>query len=268
MEFVPGPDFPTGATILGRNGIRAAYELGRGSLVMRARTRVEENRAGRESIIISEIPYQENKARLHERIAEVVRDKKVEGVAEIRDESDKDGVRLVIELKREAMADIVAMMLACDMTRVFSYWFTQPVNNLLFPSATSGHHQLTHDEPVDPKLGYQPKATKFVEDIMAQWAVFLKVMDSMPEGDVTLLDHSMIVYGSGLSDGNRHLHESLPILLAGKMGGKFKTGYRHDYKLDTPMANLLVTILDKAGLPIEKLGDSTGPLKLDPLNVG
>ena len=107
MEYVPGPDFPTGATILGRTGIRAAYELGRGSLIMRARTRIEESRAGRESIIISEIPYQENKARLHERIAEVVRDKKVEGVAEVRDESDRDGVRLVVELKREAMADVV-----------------------------------------------------------------------------------------------------------------------------------------------------------------
>jgi DNA gyrase subunit A len=107
MEYVPGPDFPTGATILGRNGIRAAYELGRGSLIMRARTRIEESRTGRESIIISEIPYQENKARLHERIAEVVRDKKVEGVAEVRDESDRDGVRLVVELKREAMADVV-----------------------------------------------------------------------------------------------------------------------------------------------------------------
>ena len=107
MEYVPGPDFPTGATILGRNGIRAAYELGRGSLIMRARTRIEESRSGRESIIISEIPYQENKARLHERIAEVVRDKKVEGVAEVRDESDRDGVRLVVELKREAMADVV-----------------------------------------------------------------------------------------------------------------------------------------------------------------
>jgi DNA gyrase subunit A len=107
MEYVPGPDFPTGATILGRNGIRAAYELGRGSLIMRARTRIEENRSGRESIIISEVPYQENKARLHERIAEVVRDKKVEGVAEVRDESDRDGVRLVVELKREAMADVV-----------------------------------------------------------------------------------------------------------------------------------------------------------------
>lgn len=107
MEYVPGPDFPTGGIILGRNGIRAGYELGRGSLIMRAKTRVEENRGGRESIIISEIPYQENKARLHERIAEVVRDKKVEGISEIRDESDRDGVRLVIELKREAMADVV-----------------------------------------------------------------------------------------------------------------------------------------------------------------
>ncbi|MGQ0582708.1 MAG: DNA gyrase subunit A [Reyranella sp.] len=107
MEHVPGPDFPTGATILGRNGIRAAYELGRGSVIMRAKTRIEEGRGGRESIIISEIPYQENKARLHERIAEVVRDKRVEGISEVRDESDRDGVRMVIELKRDAMADVV-----------------------------------------------------------------------------------------------------------------------------------------------------------------
>ncbi len=106
-EYVPGPDFPTGATILGRNGIRAAFELGRGSIIMRARTRIEETRAGRESIIVTEIPYQENKARLHERIAEVVRDKKVEGISEIRDESDRDGVRLVIDLKRDAMSDVV-----------------------------------------------------------------------------------------------------------------------------------------------------------------
>jgi len=107
QEHVPGPDFPTGATILGRNGIRAAFELGRGSLIMRARTTIEEKSGGREAIVVTEIPYQENKARLHERIAEVVRDKKVEGISEIRDESDKDGVRLVIELKRDAMADVV-----------------------------------------------------------------------------------------------------------------------------------------------------------------
>ena len=107
MEYVPGPDFPTGGIILGRNGIRAAFELGRGSLIMRAKTRIEEIRGGREAIIVSEIPYQVNKARLLERIAEVVRDKQVEGIAEVRDESDRDGVRLVIELKRDAMADVV-----------------------------------------------------------------------------------------------------------------------------------------------------------------
>ena len=107
MEYVPGPDFPTGAAILGRTGIRAAFELGRGSLIVRAKTKIEEMRGGREAIVVTEVPYQENKARLHERIAEVVRDKRVEGVSEIRDESDRDGVRLVIELKRDAMADVV-----------------------------------------------------------------------------------------------------------------------------------------------------------------
>ncbi len=106
-ELVPGPDFPTGGIILGRNGIRSGFELGRGSIMVRARTHVEESRSGREAIIVTEIPYQENKSRLLERIAEVVRDKKVEGISELRDESDRDGVRVVIELKRDAMADIV-----------------------------------------------------------------------------------------------------------------------------------------------------------------
>ena len=71
----------------------------------------------------------------------------------------------------------------------------------------------------------------------------------------------------GIADGNAHNHDNLPVLLAGKLGGKFKTGYHYDYKMDSPMANLLVTILDKAGVPIEKMGDSTGPLKLEPLAV-
>jgi DNA gyrase subunit A len=106
QEIVPGPDFPTGAIILGRNGVRAAQELGRGSIVIRARTKFEEIR-GREAIIVTEIPFQENKSRLLERIAEVVREKRVEGISELRDESDRDGVRVVIELKRDAMAEIV-----------------------------------------------------------------------------------------------------------------------------------------------------------------
>ena len=93
-------------------------------------------------------------------------------------------------------------------------------------------------------------------------------MQATPDGDGSLLDHSLIMYGSGMGNGNLHRHSDLPVLLAGKLNGKFKTGYHYDYKMDTPMANLLVTILDRAGVPIEKLGDSTGPLKLDPLSVG
>ena len=107
LEHVPGPDFPTGAIILGRSGIRSAYLTGRGSVVMRARATVEEIRKDREAIVVTEIPYQVNKSRLMERIAEVVREKQVEGISDLRDESDRDGVRVVVELKRDAVADVV-----------------------------------------------------------------------------------------------------------------------------------------------------------------
>ena len=107
MEFIPGPDFPTGGAILGRAGIRSAYATGRGSIIMRAKVAVEELRKDREALIVTEIPYQVNKASLIERIAELVREKRVEGIADLRDESDRDGMRIVIELKRDAVADVV-----------------------------------------------------------------------------------------------------------------------------------------------------------------
>ena len=108
MEFIPGPDFPTGAIINGRAGIVQAYRTGRGRIYVRARAEViaDENR-GRDTIIIHEIPYQLNKARLIERIAELVKEKKIEGITELRDESDKDGLRVVIELRRGEMGDVV-----------------------------------------------------------------------------------------------------------------------------------------------------------------
>ncbi|MBX6427112.1 MAG: DNA gyrase subunit A [Variibacter sp.] len=105
--IVPGPDFPTGGVILGRAGIRAAYHLGRGSIVMRGKATIETIRRDREAIVITEIPYQVNKASMVERIGELVREKKIEGIAELRDESDRDGYRVVIELRREAKADVV-----------------------------------------------------------------------------------------------------------------------------------------------------------------
>jgi DNA gyrase subunit A len=107
IEIIPGPDFPTGGLIMGRQGIYNAFHTGRGSVVMRGRVSVEEIRKDREAIIVSEIPYQVNKARMIERIAEMVRDKKIEGISDLRDESDREGVRVVIEIKRDALAEVV-----------------------------------------------------------------------------------------------------------------------------------------------------------------
>jgi len=107
MEILPGPDFPTGGIGMGRAGLRQAYHFGRGSVVMRGRTHIEEIRKNREAIIVTEMPYQVNKARMIEKIAELVRDKRVESISDLRDESDRDGVRVVIELKRDAMSEIV-----------------------------------------------------------------------------------------------------------------------------------------------------------------
>jgi DNA gyrase subunit A len=107
IKIVPGPDFPTGGIILGRDGIRSAYAEGRGSIVMRGKVETETIRKEREAFIITEIPYQVNKAAMVERIAELVRDKKIDGVSDLRDESDRDGYRVVIELKREAVPDVV-----------------------------------------------------------------------------------------------------------------------------------------------------------------
>ena len=106
-EIVPGPDFPTGGLILGKAGIRAAYHKGRGSILMRGRVTTELLRKEREALVITEIPYQVNKATMVERIAELVREKKIEGISDIRDESSRDGMRVVIELKRDAMVDVV-----------------------------------------------------------------------------------------------------------------------------------------------------------------
>jgi DNA gyrase subunit A len=107
INIVPGPDFPTGGIILGKAGIRSAYHTGRGSIVMRGKVDFETIRKEREAIIVSEIPYQVNKATMVERIAELVRDKKIDGISDLRDESDRDGYRVVIELKRDAERDVV-----------------------------------------------------------------------------------------------------------------------------------------------------------------
>ncbi|MEE1131238.1 MAG: DNA gyrase subunit A [Caryophanon sp.] len=107
MDIIPGPDFPTGALILGRSGIRRAYETGRGSIMLRARVQIEQKDNGRETILVHELPYQVNKAKLIEKIAELVRDKKIDGITGLRDESDRNGMRIVIEVRRDANANVV-----------------------------------------------------------------------------------------------------------------------------------------------------------------
>ncbi len=107
MDYIPGPDFPTAALISGRKGIIDAYKTGRGKVYMRSKAEIETDKNGKETIIVSEIPYQVNKARLIEKIAELVKEKKVEGISALRDESDKDGMRIVIECKRDAVGEVV-----------------------------------------------------------------------------------------------------------------------------------------------------------------
>ncbi|MGD6818993.1 DNA gyrase subunit A [Metabacillus sp. 84] len=107
MEIIPGPDFPTAGQILGRSGIRKAYETGRGSIIVRAKVEIEEKPSGKQVIIVHELPYQVNKARLIEKIADLVRDKKIDGISDLRDESDRNGMRVVIEVRKDANANVL-----------------------------------------------------------------------------------------------------------------------------------------------------------------
>ncbi|MGN7772941.1 DNA gyrase subunit A [Phyllobacterium ifriqiyense] len=111
MEYIPGPDFPTGGLILGRSGIISAYSTGRGSILMRGKVAIESMRGDREAIIITEVPFQVNKATMIEKMADLVREKRIEGISDIRDESDRDGYRVVVELKRDAVADVIVNQL-------------------------------------------------------------------------------------------------------------------------------------------------------------
>lgn len=107
MEYLPGPDFPTAGIIIGRSGIRKAYETGRGSITMRAKVDIEEHANGKSTIIVTELPYQVNKARLVEKIAELVRDKRIDGITDLRDESSREGMRIVMEIRRDANANVI-----------------------------------------------------------------------------------------------------------------------------------------------------------------
>lgn len=164
------------------------------------------------------------------------------------------------------MFDLQALAFRADVTRVFSMIMSRELSTKTFAhiGVPEQHHAVSHHRN-DPDL-ISRKARIDVHQAQMM-AYFLEKLQATPDGDGTLLDHSLILYGGGMGDGNLHRHSDLPCLMAGKLGGAVKPGRHVRYPVDTPMSNLLLTVLDAAGVPTEKLGDSTGRLPLEPLTI-
>jgi len=158
------------------------------------------------------------------------------------------------------MTDMVTIAFQADLTRVLTFLVTREGTSRAYRELgiPDGHHPLTHHQG---KAELMEKVRKINEYHTAQLAAWLTKLKSIKEGDSNLLDNSMIVYGAGLSDGNRHTHEDLPTMVAGKGGGYFKTGRRIVTRRETPMCNLFLTMMDRMGLKMESFGDATGHLE-------
>jgi hypothetical protein len=158
------------------------------------------------------------------------------------------------------MFDLLALAFQTDTTRVSSFILAHDGSNRPYPfiDVAEGHHDLSHHGNDETKKKKLAKINRFH---ITQLAYFLEKLKSIPEGDGTLLDNSMIVYGSGIGDGNAHNHDNLPVLLAGKGGGTIQTGRHIRFQKETPMANLFVSMLERIGAPVQRLGDSSGQLK-------
>lgn len=162
------------------------------------------------------------------------------------------------------MFDLQVLAFQADLTRVFTFMMARELSGRTYPQIgiPGQHHLISHHRDDKELMSQKARIDTYHVQLLSY---LLEKMQTTRDGDGSLLDHSLIMYGSGMGNGNLHRHSDLPVLLAGKLGGSFKTGYHYDYQMNTPMANLLVTILDRAGVPIEKMGDSTGPLKLETL---
>jgi hypothetical protein len=159
------------------------------------------------------------------------------------------------------MLDLVALAYQADATRVFSMIFARELSSRTFAhiGVADQHHAVSHHRDDAESIAKKAKIDTYHVTLLNH---FLTRLQNTPDGDGSLLDHSLILYGGGMGDGNLHRHFDLPCLLAGKLGGQFKTGRHLAFPDNTPMTNLLLTILAKAGVPIDKLGDSTGPLAI------
>jgi len=157
------------------------------------------------------------------------------------------------------MYDLLTLSFQTDSTRIASFIMAHDGSNRPYPfiGVSDGHHDLSHHGNDEAK---KQKIANINQFHITQFAYFLKKLKSVKEGDGTLLDNSMIVYGSGIGDGNRHNHDDLPVLLAGKGGVTIQTGRHLRFDKNTPMTNLYLSLLERAGAPAARIGDSTGPL--------
>lgn len=161
------------------------------------------------------------------------------------------------------MYDLLALAFETDTTRVATYMLANEGSNRTYPmvDVKDGHHHLSHHQNKEDWVAKLQKIDKY---LVSRFAYFLEKLKAVKEGEGTLLDNCMIVYGSAIGDGNRHNHNDLPVLLAGRGGGTIQTGRHVIYPEDTPLNNLFLSMLDRVGAPVERLGDSTGRLtKLD-----
>jgi hypothetical protein len=161
----------------------------------------------------------------------------------------------------KTMLDLVALAYQADVTRVFTMIFARELSSRTFAhiGVADQHHAVSHHRDDAELIAKKAKIDVYHVTLLNH---FLTRLQSTPDGDGSLLDHSLILYGGGMGDGNLHRHFDLPCLLAGKLGGQFKTGRYMPFPDKTPMTNLLLTILGKAGAPLDRLGDSTAPLDL------
>jgi len=159
----------------------------------------------------------------------------------------------------DVMFDLMRVAMQTDSTRVLSFMIGREGSNRTYPEVgvPDAHHGISHHKGNEEKIAKLAKINHFH---MTRFAAFLERLASTPDGDGSLLDHSMIVYGSGLSDGNRHHHHDLPLLLAGRGAGSVHPGRHIEYTNETPLNNLYVSLLDRVGVPAETLGDSTGKI--------
>jgi len=171
----------------------------------------------------------------------------------------KAGIPKDYEQHVRLMFDLLTLAFQSDTTRISSFILAHDGSNRPYPfiQVSEGHHDLSHHGNDEAKKAKIAKINRFH---ISQLAYFVETLKSIKEGDGTLLDNCMIVYGSGIGDGNRHNHDNLPVLLAGKGGGTIQTGRHVRYERETPMNNLFLSMLDRVGAPIERLGDSTGRL--------